>query len=155
MNPTAATRAPDYLYSLKSEEAYGWWTGLLRDGRQVLISSISGLAVFFDRAGHLLSYEEGSHWRPGEAAFWGDDLGYVEDLIHVRRFAIPQHGISIEDLDGELQDFLADPSDGSWSDEEREEYPQCIREWLELGQYVFHINQNCYFMSKSGEVESS
>jgi hypothetical protein len=113
------------------------------------------LAVFFDQAGHLLSYEEGSHRRPGEAALWRDDLGYVEEPIHVRRFAIPQHRISIKDLDDEWQDFLADPSDGSWSDEERAEYPECIQEWLELGQYVFHINHNCYFMSKSGEVESS
>jgi hypothetical protein len=151
MNPMAAHRPQDYLYTLKSEEAYGWWTGSLRDGRQVLIS---GLAVFFDQAGHLLSYEEGNHWRPGEAAFWRDDPGFVEGQIHVRKFAIPQHGMSIEDLTDSMQEFLADPNEDSWSDEEREEYAEIIREWLESGQYVLN-NGNDYFMSESGEVESS
>jgi hypothetical protein len=144
------TRPPDYLYTLKSE--YDWWTGTLADGRQVLISR---WVIYFDQAGRFLSFEEGNHEEPEEETFWRDDLGFVEGPIHIRRFAVPEHGISIQDLPSHMQEFIADPSEDSWNDEEREEYPKCIQEWLESGQYALELPGNEYWMHKTGEVASS
>ncbi len=154
MNPTRPLRPLDYLYSLRSEEAYGWWTGTLKDGRQVLIS---GVVIFFDCAGNLLAVDDANlrHWRPAAVPYWRDQMGFEEGPIHVKRFHLPEHQMGIDDITDAMSEFLDEPSDNSWSDEERQEYPEMIREWVRDGQYVFNSGAGDYYMSHDGVVETS
>ncbi len=152
MNLPSATRPEDYLYTLVSEPAYGWRTGTLGDGRQVLIGG--NWAIDFDRDGRFLRFQEGTYRLPGEPATGIEPPGLVEGPIHIRRFAVTHRGISIEDLTDCMREFLSDPGDDSWADEERQDYPREIRGWLDDGMYVFNCG-NDYFVNRAGEVESS
>jgi hypothetical protein len=154
MNANRQMRPDDYLYTLRSEEAYGWWTGILRDGRQVLVSIE---AVFFDHEGNLLAVDAtGSVRLPtSETPSWRDILGFKEGPIRIKRFRLPEQQITIEDITDTMSEFLDDPCPESWSEEERQEYPELIREWLQDGQYVFYSGAGDYYMSRDGEVETS
>ena len=89
-------RPPDHRYTLRSDMAYGWWTGVVR-GEQQLLRSV-GATVTFNRAGELLrvepvdGYPIPAQWRDDPRGSehvkppWAVALGFEECPILVKRF---------------------------------------------------------------------
>lgn len=134
-------RSPEYCYTLRSEPAYGWRTGHLVDGLPVLVSTHT---IIFRVDGEVLSCD--TH-PPAE--------GFREEAISIKRFYIPEHQFGIADLTETMREFAENVPGASWSDEERQEYPELIREWLESGRYVFCCNGADFYMNSQGYVETT
>src|SRR3954452_7844576 len=141
METLPTDRSSEHLYVLRSEAAYGWQTAHLPDGRQVLVSSCS---VFFSPAGDFLSCESRA-----------PDVRIFEAPIRVRRFFLPERRIGIVDLPDTAREFASQDVTQTWSEEERREYPELIREWFEAGKYVFYCDGCDFYMSANGDVETS
>jgi len=133
---------------------YLFWTGRLADGRQALVSGLSGLVLLFDNHGVLLDVQEhpGS---PDDLAHWIAEVGLEDGPIAVKRFRVAGHRTRVEDLPGHLEDFRNNPDHPSFEEWERRDYPNEIEEWLETGQFVYHDDGADFFIGPDGEVESS
>src|SRR5207253_1373867 len=64
---------------------------------------------------------------------WKAALGFRPAPINVRRFSVPELGIGIEDLPGDLEDFLKAPEMEAGSDQE--EMLESLRDWDESGSF--------------------
>jgi hypothetical protein len=154
-------RPPDYRYTLRSEMAYGWWTGVIRGDRQFL-RGVEAVATF-DRAGELLQVEEvegypvPAEWRdqPGASGRvsvpWAAELGFEECPIRVKRFWVPQKWLGIEDLPDILAEYFTDPERFLARGDVR---PEDALAWKRSDQFVFHCGCD-YWLNSRGDVESS
>ena len=141
MNDFQTHRSPDYLYVLSSEPTYGWRTGRLKDGRQLLIGRFT---FFFSSAGDFLSRDS------------TPEGGFTEAPIHVKRFLLVERhfgAVGLRDLPETAREFAE--GIGAWGDDERQEYPELIREWFESGKYVFHFGSSDFYLNANGHVETS
>ena len=134
-------RSPEYRYTLRSEPAYGWRTGHLPNGLPVLASTHT---IVFRADGEVLSCD--THLPA---------LMFIEEPISIKRFYIPEHGVGIVDLTETMREFAENAPGASWNDEERQEYPELIRGWLESGRYVFCCNGADFYMNSQGYVETT
>ena len=143
-------RPATYRYTLRSAPSYGWRTGVLRDGRQVI--AIGPSVVLFDPDGTCRG------WQRTDAAFpagagWPAAEGFAERAITVERFRVPDRCIFIEDVISAHGEFLADPD--SIDPRERAECASDIEGWLESGLFVFSAGGNEYYVDQRGVVVSS
>lgn len=148
-------RPSAYRYTLRSAPSYGWRTGTLRDGRQVIV--IGPSVVVFDSNGRRCAYGLAADTFPParRGANWQSALGFTEGPISVKRFRVRARGIFIEDLTWTFGEFVADPNSPRFADCERAEFPKDIEEWVESGLFVFSPGGNDYYVDRDGVVVSS
>jgi hypothetical protein len=160
MKPPFYFRAPDYRYTLRSDSAYGWWTGVTRDERQLLVSR-NGTLVF-DRRGQLLTVADDSEypippeWKAGPAVVpcsvpWPQAVQFEECPLRVRRFWVPERYLGVADMPDLLAEYFTDPDTFRARGDVRAEDALA---WRDSDEYVFHCGCD-YFMSGRGDVESS
>ena len=85
---------------------------------------------------------------------WKDEIGFQPKPIHVRRFALPEHGIGIEDRPDHYEAFLKAPELEEPDEEERESMFKQIREWDEENSFVLYCG-NDLWLDAEGAVTSS
>ena len=156
------------LYTLRHDQGY-FDTGTTDDGRQVFAywDSQEPMAVFFDGDGNLLGCEvrqlsiDAPYGTPECEALisqavqlWQDEIGFQPKPIRVRRFALPEHELGIEDRPDHYETFLKAPELEEPDEEEREGMFEQIREWDEENSFVLYWG-NDYWVNADGEVTSS
>jgi hypothetical protein len=151
-------RPADYHYTLVSDPAYGWWTGAIHRGRQ-LLRGVSAVLLFdedgdLERIEKVEGYPIPQEWRqvpPVESHAgigWPRALAFEEGPIRIKRFWLPELWLGIEDLPDGLAEYYTSP-------ETFESEPEDVQWWIEAGQYVFHAGCGDYYMSPEGRVETS
>lgn len=159
---------PDRLYSIQSHEGYGFYTGLTTSNEQVLIGlhCPNIVALRFDVDGNLLGTEQ----RPipflqrGEPPYniyhellpqlieeWKKEMQMSVATIKVKRFALDEYDVFVEDYPSHFQEILSDPDA---NDEEKEDILESIKLWDEDGQFVLQWG-NDFWLNDTGEVVSS
>jgi hypothetical protein len=151
-------RPIDYRYTLASEPVYGWWTGRIRGGRQLLLGV--NAVLLFDEEGNLQQiegierYPVPHGWQevpPSQSngnVSWLVKLEFDERPIRIKRFWLPELWLGIEDLPDGLAEYYTSP-------ETFELEPEDVQWWTEVGQYVFHAGCGDYYMNREGGVETS
>jgi hypothetical protein len=160
---------PRKLYTLRHDQEY-FETGTSANGRQILTDGgcVSELmAIYFDDAGNLLECEV--RHLPIEKPYgtaecevateqavetWKHDIGFHPAPIRVYRFALPAHGVAIEDRPDFYEAFLKAPELEEPDEEERKAMFEQIREWDEQGNFVLYWG-NDLWLDADGEVTSS
>jgi hypothetical protein len=153
-------RAPGYHYTLRSNMAYGWWTGVISGERQLLHSA--GAVVIFNRAGELLqveateSYPIPPDWceNPRASASvrpaWAVDLDFDECPIRVLRFWVPERWLGIEDMPDILAEYFTNPEVSYSHGDVR---PEDGANWKESDQFVFRCGCGDYWLNSRGDVK--
>jgi hypothetical protein len=150
-------REPDHLYALAPQESFwGDATGFVGDRRQVfMFQDLDGvLVVFFDLAGRLREVQT----RPWidlitQLPALQEELGFRPATIRVRKFALPDHEVGIEDLPSWHAEFLAHP-DRFTLDEQEHHLDFLKNVWDANDQFVFRWG-NDYWIDRRGEVVAS
>ena len=161
----------DRLFSIQNHR-YDFFTGVLADGRQVVLGTLSAVvAYFFDPDGNFVSREE-RHWSPaaaealaaappyGEFAAlaalqrqeWEGEFGFRTATIRVKQFFDRDHGVGIEPLPGHFRDV--EPPEWFTNAPARRRYTERRDQWLADGKFVWYWGKG-YFMSGAGEIEST
>lgn len=161
------------MYNVDSHPMGDYITGRGVAGEQVLIGLrypyVAG--VLFDASGRLVecrlrplpfharSMDDGKvhliedpDFQESASAYiasWEADLGVTEQPIVVDRFAIHELALAIVDLPRHLAEFQRSPI--AFSDEEREDYPQIIRQWISEGSFVLRWGSD-YYLDRSGAI---
>lgn len=155
-------RPPDYRYWLRSDMAYGWWTGAIRGNQQFLRSV--GAAVTFNLAGELLQVEglEGypipKEWRDDPKGSdrvrptWADELDFQECPIRIKRFWLPKQHLGVEDMPDILAEYFTNRAAFLAHKDVRAEDAEG---WKTTGQFVFHCGCGDYYMDQRGEAVTS
>lgn len=164
-------------YKLESNEYYGWRTGIMSDGDQVLMGldinaeicivfdsrgkMIDGIERCFDRDGATVDAPiknwpfclstKGNAIAQSRFKSWRQLAIDTEQPIVVEEFWFDNRFIGIEPMPSDYVDFLDDPT--SFDEEERAEFPAMIAEWQSSNMYVFWWNEN-YWMNPDGSVNS-
>ena len=157
---------PLRLYKIQND-IHHYHTGHLSSGNQVLMDEAH--RIEFDLEGNLIAAfgRENSQTTltaydvEGKvlAAFTQEEvplpsmmLPYTPGTISVKPFFLPEDWLGIRDLPDHYQEFL-DNSENA-DEEERQYYPEEIRDWRECGNFVLWWNED-YFLNADGELESS
>lgn len=127
-------RPEDYRYCLRSDEEYGWATGIAEDGFQVLQPRLGSCWLIFDRDGTLVRVTDRA-------------VPFREGPIEVKRFWLPDRWLGIEDLPEELSEFYTAPDEYVMN-------PGDVEAWVRAGQFMFYPGVGDYIMSQDGEVEA-
>ncbi len=155
-------RSPEFRYTLRSNIAYGWWTGVILGERQLLRSV--GATVLFDRSGDLIrvegieEYPIPAEWRDDPKGServrppWAVALEYQECPIRVRRFWIPDRWLGVEDMPDILSEYFTDRQAFLAHGDVR---PEDAETWKRSGQLVFHCGCGDYWLNSRGYVETS
>jgi hypothetical protein len=155
-------RAPEYRYTLRSDMAYCWWTGVIRGELQFLRSV--GATVTFDRAGELVrvagieDYPIPTEWRNDPRAServrpeWAVTLEFEECPIRVRRFWVAELWLGVEDMPEMLSEFFTNQKACLDHGDVRPEDPEL---WKASDQFVFHCGCGDYWLNSRGDVVSS
>jgi hypothetical protein len=162
------------LYCLQTSYEDGnvadFYAGRLADGRQALLGVYLPklVLVLFDAAGNYLEYQtrplaDGPKSGPvtdvDRAEFvtrrqrWQRELGWQEQPIQVRRFALPEQRIYLADYPEWATLLLYDPYSYP-TPQERAELRRQMEEWDREGCFVFWWSRD-YHMNKDGEVLST
>jgi uncharacterized protein (TIGR02996 family) len=148
-------REPNHLYPLPADE--GWVkTGVAGDRRQALLLDDIGevLVLLFDLAGRLREVQTWPQFdldTPLPALT--EELGFRPATIRVRKFALPDNELGIEDLPSWHADFLAHPD--RFTPEEQEHHLDFLKTvWDANDQFVFRWG-NDYWVDRRGEVVAS
>lgn len=173
-------RDASHLYSIQSEESYGFWTGRTKDHTQVLMGLACPylIAFVFDLEGNIIGGHrkrldflqpsgvivDGEPLRglvqtfniyderiPVRVEEWQQQMGFQDQLIRVKRFADPEMGISIGDYPEHFAEILSDPEA---SKEEKDSVLESLSEWEAAGQFVLLWGDD-YWLNGDGEVTSS
>jgi hypothetical protein len=142
------------VYNIKNT-AGPFSTGVTGDKRQVLmgIQSHELIAVFFDSKGHLLEVQvrEISGDRTNEALLeWKRAIRYKPKTITVRKFFLYDRYIGIEVFPRHFSEFLENPNDPIYDDQQRLSLSSEITKWGERGDFVVWWNEE-YWVDKKGE----
>jgi hypothetical protein len=154
------------LYPIKDSRDFR--TGLVSDRRQVVMGLLCPylVAVFFDPEGNLLGTQKRDlpFMREQQPPYniydkrvedhlrrWQEEIGYSPKTIKVKRFMIPE-GVGIEDLPGEYQEVLDNPS--QFEEGTKQDYAEWTRLWQATGQFVFWWAKD-YWMSREGAVKAT
>lgn len=166
------------LYTLKSHDGYGFWTGRTSTGKQVLMGVDWNALVClrFSNGGDFLMCierpfdvdgqpintpvtqiphhvsEQGQRLIDERFEKWRDEVIVEQSPIRFKEFFHPERFIGVEEIPSFYQDFLNDPSE--FSDEDRDAIPAEIQNWKDREDFVFWFNEN-YDCNKDGEVVSS
>jgi hypothetical protein len=156
------------LYPLRSHPTYGFYTGKLPSGQQLIVGCFYNaiLAIFFDAEGQFLrshrqqviaSTRVPLDFTPEEAqqfqealARYRHQMQFQETPIEVRAFFV--EGVGIDELPSHYQDFLEDPTIFPPSD--HEDVRRDIERWIARGDFVFYWG-NDYYCNRHGKVVSS
>lgn len=87
-------------------------------------------------------------------AYLAAEFGFRPGLIRIKRVDHPDAEFSIDPLPTHYEEFLEDPHNRLFTDEDRHAYPYSMREWLRQGEFIFNYN-NDYYVDQNGEVTSS
>jgi hypothetical protein len=174
------TRSAEWRYAIKAEDTHCMYSGLTRDGRQVLMGLYYPcvVAVFFDSDGRLMDVHrrQPSYLKPQEdlhdmynsriteeALAWQVELGFESAVIRVRKFFVPDNpkfakdpfwtrdGIGIEDYSDHFADILSEPNASA---EDKEDVLESLKRWDEEGLFVLWWGNN-YWLNKDGEFVAS
>jgi hypothetical protein len=182
-------RVPDYyrsekfLYVLRSAPYFGYWTGTLRNGQQLLLSTQTiffdttngwripnelpgACGVFFDGAGNVLSAEEGVRyeippaWFPKPVFTGKTSLGpasWIATLGFVDR-AIQIKRFAVPSLNLMIADLpvgLFSPDDDPDLDEEEQfSLSAAVRSWIDSGNFAFHCGCGSCSVAANGAAIS-
>jgi hypothetical protein len=163
------------LYNIQSHPEYGFYTGILANQHQALMSE--DVLIEFDTEGNHVqtTYRElperlwmvgvlkALNEMPADTAIvqkdnhvslveWQVQIGFVSRTISVKKFFLSESCTGIDDLPGEYLDFLENPE--AFDEEEQEYLPEEIQGWEESRDFVFYWG-NDYYMNEAGEVHSS
>jgi hypothetical protein len=179
--PIDIVRDPNHLYCIHGYPDRGYETGITGSGSQVLLvhQFPSVIAVYFDRNGNLFDVQirtlspltQAVAKNYGFRALFGDDVGteelsawlrslqFVDAVIRVKRFFLPEYHIGIVDFPAcfreTLQDPLGDPDDALQEDHLRIAQQELIR-WSQEGVFELWLNPGMdLWIDKTGEIESS
>jgi hypothetical protein len=155
-------------YPITSHEAYGFWTGVTPDKRQVLMGLLCPnlVAFFFDADGHLLAVEQRlltffqdvtppyniyDDRIPAAVDAWQREMSLQPVTITVRKFFVHEPYLGVEDYPDHFAEILSDPEEGEG---EKEDIRDSMRLWDQAGQFVLQWG-NDYWLNDTGEVVSS
>lgn len=160
-------RPEGYRYRLRSNRYYGWYTGRLPDGRQLLV--IDWRVLEFSADGDYLGEQDGPMAEPLMRALEGDpkapvhlDIGaasigaeaqFVEGPVDIRRFWLPEHRVGISDLPAGMREFYLHPE--TFPGEEGEMMREGVEMWMDDGQYAFEAGVGETYISQDGECLAS
>lgn len=162
----------DLLFPIHSAPGRYFYAGHLPDGRQALIGrSVYGqlITAIFDRRGNLMQviHQE----LPSPQVFPDSDeirevdeddfqeylqreFGFSPGLIRIKEFRIPKEMFAVYHLPERYREFLENPSSPDLGEEERQAFPDLIRQWNESGQFVLEWG-NDFWLDGTGEVVAS
>ncbi len=164
-------------YILAPNDDYGWYTGRTTDNRQALmgLDVNAEICVLFDANGEKLESIERCFDRDGnrvteavtdwpfhltESAstqvmsrfeHWLQSTIAKRCPITIKEFGVDNRFIGIEPMPSDYAEYLANPT--SIDDEDRNEMPTLIEDWLTDNLYVFWWNED-YWMNPDGSVNS-
>lgn len=157
-------------YTLKSDDML-FVTGQKDNGNQVLmgVQLPELVLVEFDAEGNYLStsvremaqepkrtlhgpYELDKDSLASALAEWQDELGILPVPISVRQFFLSARWIGIKDIPDSLQESLDRPDD--YTEEERHELQEELRQWHESGDFVLYWDEE-YYLDREGEIVGS
>ena len=162
----------DLLFPIRSAPERYFYAGRLPAGRQALIArSVYGqmIAAIFDGGGNLMQvihqelpsppvFPDSDGFREvDEDDFQGyllREFGFCPGLIRIKEFRIPEETFAIYHLPEHYREFLENPNGPAFGDEEREAFPDLIRQWNEWGQFVLEWG-NDFWLDSTGEVVAS
>ncbi len=154
-------RPEDYRYTLRSNIACGWWTGVIKNNIQIL--RCPEAAITFDRKGKLLSVESAdkypipNEWKDDPTAServvpaWATEFDFAECPIRVLRFWVPEHSVGIEDMPDTLAEYFTNQE--VFLAESGLEVED-VESWQNSDQFVFSTSRE-YWLNNKGDVESS
>ncbi len=154
---------------MKTDEDRNLFCGRLTDGRQALATLDVRLLLvmtLFDAAGKLVGEEERDlvgrwpippHGYPEVdheelQQYLRTEFGFEPAVVRVCSFATDR--VAICPLPRHYQEFVDDPENPSFDEEQRERFPDYIREWVENEEFVL-LWGNDYWMDKNGKITSS
>jgi hypothetical protein len=171
-DPAEAAVGPDRRYALVSDRYSGFLAGRLADGSAAIVSlwnlPASVEVLRFDADGELAGADvhelpegvrPGPPERPGQPptseqlAPLRDHLGLTEEKIELRSF-LTQDGRGVRPLPSHYLEFLVDPHGPGFTDDDRQYYPDDLRDWIGRRGYVL-LWGNDFWMSADGRVEST
>jgi hypothetical protein len=161
-------KVQDRLYSIRSHESYGFYTGLTPSSEQVLMGLHSPdlIAFRFDVNGNLTSterrpiplfqdvsppYDIYHEQLPQLICQWQREMRLRESTIQVKKFTSNECDIFIDDYPSHFDEILSDPEA---SDAEKEDIAESIRLWDADRQFVLQWG-NDYWLDETGDVVSS
>lgn len=165
-------QSDEMLFPIQSCPWHYFYAGHLPGGRQVLIGQcVDGyiqMAVF-DRDGHFLEVLQ--HDLPTDILtsravagfdviadkfqeFLQREFGFVPGLIRVREFRRPADLFGVYRFPQFYQDFLSNPEDPIFGEEERQELPSIIEQWKAEGNFVVEWG-NDFWLNNKGEAFAS
>lgn len=82
------------------------------------------------------------------------EYGFSSGEIHIKEFSVPKEMFAVYHLPSSYRVFLEDPNSPILDDEMRQAFPELIRQWNELGQFVLEWG-NDYWLNSTGQVIAS
>jgi hypothetical protein len=162
----------DLLFPIRSAPGRYFYAGHLPDGRQALIArSVYGqlIAAMFDRRGNLIQVihqalpsppvlPDSDEIREVDETDFQEYLqrkfGFSPGLIRIKEFRLPNEMFAVYHLPEHYREFLENPSSPFFGEEERQAFPDLIRQWNQLGQFVLEWG-NDFWLDSTGEVIAS
>jgi hypothetical protein len=158
----------DRLYPIETKGEYHLFSGIRSDSRRVLMGLWCPdlIALYFAEDGTFLDFERRpvvffQNVKPTYQIYdrridelldnWQREMGFQAALIRVKKFILPEVGISIDDYDSHVLEILDDPKA---SEEEKDEIREEMQEWDAEGQFVLNWG-NDYWLDHTGEIVSS
>lgn len=162
-----------HLYPLQSDPYYDIYTGLVNENLQVIIGLLRAdfiILVTFDSTGKMIEVKEASYAdrskklsaefhpeiksvvRDYALELWFPNVKFEETVIHVRKFALVDRNIGIEDLPSDLQYFLE--HEAEFSIDEKPEYLEQLENWRESRCYVLWWGRD-YWCNPTGLIIAS
>jgi hypothetical protein len=167
------TRPETYLYQIRNSDPY-FHAGRIANGEQSLLGLHlpTMVGVLFDEEGKFISTimkpysftmakrDDGTVVVDGPTSTlmrddlmnWEKELGFVPGIIRIRRFALPDYFIHLQDLPSHYEDFLSNKA--AYDKERVGHLEQEIVKWLRGGYFVLQWNEE-YHMSKGGRIVST
>jgi hypothetical protein len=163
----------ELLFPVQSAPCRAFYAGYLPEGRQALVacSYYSGdmIIAVFDASGDLkeVVHDQLPQPRQLHAAcylsavyeddyhqYFRDSLGLSPGLIRIKAFHMPAELFGVYHLPPRYRDFLKNPADPQFDEEERQVFPGYIEQWIEQGNFVLEWG-NDYWLDATGEVVAS
>jgi hypothetical protein len=162
----------DLLFPVRSAPGRCFYAGHLPGGRQALIArSVYGqmVAGIFDGGGNLMQVmrqelpSPPALPGPGEAREVDEDafqeylrreFGFSPGLIRIKEFRAPEETFAVYHLPQHYREFLGNPNNSSFDEEQRQALPGLIRRWNEGGQFVLEWGID-FWLDSTGVVVAS
>jgi hypothetical protein len=132
----------------------GVYAGQLPDSRQALVGCSWDdklVVAVFDCEGNLRESHRVEVPTSDVPGYLKSELGFTSGEVCIKEIRIPEDAFAVYCLPDLYQRFLSNPNDPWFTDDDRQDLPGVIKQWLKSGQFVLEWG-NDYWLNRDGEV---